>query len=131
MVNQNKEDVNFAKSVSESFALQPKPPGLKFEELSIGEAAFTIYGDGRIKISSQLTPDKAAKTAWDVFVGMVCEHNKIVAEREALRSELNSVRSKVLQEVASWYDSKGWLLDEMEVPDAIRALKSTNKGENQ
>lgn len=54
------------------------------------------------------------------------DYAALLSERDAFRTQLQAARNETLEEVALWYADKGWLLDEFNVPDAIRALKSTS-----
>jgi len=67
---------------------------------------FSVSDAGTVELGVGVTVDEAARAFWDT-----------------VQSVGGKYRDTVLEEVAQWYASEGWLLDEDYVPDAIRALK--------
>ena len=49
---------------------------------------------------------------------------KCAAEFRALAAQQLESRNAVLEEIAQWYKSTGFYMDEDDVPNAIRALKN-------
>jgi hypothetical protein len=93
------DDRNIIDSSYESFAIVVQGPENKL--------LFSVSDTGIVQLGDDVTPDEAAKAFW-----------------AAVQSMGARLRLQALEEVAKWYEKEGWLLDEADVPDAIRKLKS-------
>lgn len=63
-------------------------------------------------------------TCDDVEPIEVIERLVALVEAEALKSQQQAINAAVMAEreaIAQWYEADGWIMDESDIPDAIRA----------
>lgn len=57
--------------------------------------------------------------------GAIQELRRLDAENQQLRSQLAKAVAEERESIAKWYAAEGWLLDEDDIPAAIRARSNT------
>lgn len=110
----------FAKAVEAEVLLN-----VERARLSTPGAPVTASDDRRQRdeLAAALGLESGANFAWSYLLGLVESQTQFCEASDGLSATPAAIRNQTLEEIAKWYGEAGWLMDEEDIAEAIRAFK--------